>query len=216
MEEKERKNYQGMISVSRVTSGSGKPFYGSKVLHNAHVRIDVCEASNKRELGSDHYHPDKLLASVEMSPIQWADLITNMNSMGVPCTIKSIGNEKMENPEADIIDPVRKIKKDAEGADDRVKERIRDVKKQLKSSADSKKPISPSLAKELYAILEYADENYESDRKFYKKQAHNEIQQMLVEAVNSAESRINNTIMALGLEAAGIKLPAMITAQKDE
>jgi hypothetical protein len=198
--ERERKNYQGLIRVARVASGAGLPFYGSKVLHDAFVKIEVFEAYDDRSYGSDRYCDGKLLASVEMSPIQWADLITNMNAMGIPCTIKRIGGEKMEEPSPDIVDPIGKIKIDMNRPDDEVKERIREVKDALKKSIDAKKPISPAAAKELFSTLDSADENYDSNRKFYKDQAEKELQHMAIEAVNTAEARINNTLSSLGLE----------------
>lgn len=86
----------GMISVHRVTGGSGVLF-DSDILHNETVVLTVKRASRKRDLNRDWLHASGKLADelceIQMSMAQWASLVSSFNTTGVACTIRSTMNE---------------------------------------------------------------------------------------------------------------------------
>lgn len=86
----------GMISVHRVTGGSGVLF-DSDIRHSETVVLSVKRASRKRDLNRDWIHPSSKLVDelceVQMSLAQWASLVSSFNTMGVSCTIRSTMNE---------------------------------------------------------------------------------------------------------------------------
>lgn len=78
----------GMIRVSRVTGASDRPLYGSSISHHHTIRIAITEGERKRGLSEHWYHGGPLIAEVELSSTQFADMLTNMNcGNGVPCTL---------------------------------------------------------------------------------------------------------------------------------
>lgn len=77
----------GLISVSRVRS-SGTKLFGSNIEHNSFIKLKISNASLERKLNTDRYYDEENITSIYLSTNQWADMLTNMNSNGVPCTIR--------------------------------------------------------------------------------------------------------------------------------
>ncbi len=85
----------GVVNFSR-TQTSRTNLFGSSVQHSHTILMTIQRADyNRSSLGYDSYYGQEQLISIEMSPNQFANAITNMNSGGVPCTIKYIGGEYM-------------------------------------------------------------------------------------------------------------------------
>lgn len=78
----------GIIKISKVTGGNSD-LYGSSVPNHTKINIEISNCED--EIGSDgrvFRHPTKSIVSVELSPMQYADLITTLNQgLGTPCTI---------------------------------------------------------------------------------------------------------------------------------
>lgn len=78
----------GMVRVSRCSGPSDKPLYGSSINHHQTIRLCVTEGERKRHLSQHWYHDGPNIVEIEMSPTQFADMLTNMNNgCGVPCTL---------------------------------------------------------------------------------------------------------------------------------
>lgn len=105
IEERNDKNI-GMISVSRTTGGYSSRFVGSTVPSDTAIRIRISQA----EKYSDKFNKEKFrsknnLVEVEMTPNQWAELITTLNyGTGTPCTVVMVGNERI--PQTYVTDSV--------------------------------------------------------------------------------------------------------------
>ena len=78
----------GMVGFYR-TYGGGKELFGSDVTNHNTIRLTIKHARKHRELGKDWTMGDDIICEVELSALQFAELLTNMNvGDGVPCTIK--------------------------------------------------------------------------------------------------------------------------------
>jgi len=197
----ERKPYEVVVSVSRVSCGGGIPLFGSKILHYNCVEIEIKEAFMSRSLGSDHVHPGKSIAKVALSPTQFADLIINMNTIGTPATLRyvqDVGN--VEHPDVSIVDPMGKIAIDINKADDEVKERVSKAVKAMETALESKGSINKTTALNILNELNVSLANYDANKKFYKDQAQKEINEMFVEAKTSFESHVKVRAAQLGIE----------------
>lgn len=85
----------GMIQVHRTLGGGrGTTLFGSPIESPTTIRIELFEAVVNRDMARDWYFARKCLASVEMSPAQFAELITNFNTSGVPCTLRSVDSDR--------------------------------------------------------------------------------------------------------------------------
>lgn len=83
----------GMIRVGRKHGGGGKLF-GSPILCDATITLEISRGRVVRDLARDWYHADDELIEVDMSPAQFAELITNLNvGSGFPCTLRRVAGE---------------------------------------------------------------------------------------------------------------------------
>jgi len=90
-----------MLGFTRVTSNVGVVMHGSDIKHNSFIRMDLKHSSMRRGLNHNWYHADDIIASVEMSNNQFAELITSMNmGDGIPVTLKRTEMDgQLPNPE---------------------------------------------------------------------------------------------------------------------
>lgn len=86
----------GMITVNKSQGGGNRAFFGSPILQNNAVRFEISEAKLDRSLHNDHIYSQKSIISVEMTAQQFADLLTSVNSGGVPATILYRDGESVE------------------------------------------------------------------------------------------------------------------------
>lgn len=92
----------GMMSITRYYGGDGN-FFGNDLPMEGSggIEIELKEATLERNangLHCDFFHPGRLKFKVRMSHLQFAELITNMNTTGVPVTITNIGIERLDDP----------------------------------------------------------------------------------------------------------------------
>lgn len=92
----------GMMSITRYYGGDGN-FFGNDLPMEGSggIEIELREATLDRNtdgLHGDFFSPGKLKFRVKMSHLQFAELITNMNTTGVPATITNIGTERLDDP----------------------------------------------------------------------------------------------------------------------
>jgi hypothetical protein len=91
----------GLIGASRVSSSPpGASLFDSDIRHQHYVVVRLRRASRRRDLGRDWKHGEEQIAEVAMSEAQWASFVSTMNvGEGVPCTIETVGRERMPGVE---------------------------------------------------------------------------------------------------------------------
>jgi hypothetical protein len=86
----------GMVSFSRCY-GTNRRLFQSHVKNMTTVRLRIKQASVKHSLHQDHTYGEESLIEVELSPAQFAELLTSMNvGDGVPCTINYVNEKKLK------------------------------------------------------------------------------------------------------------------------
>lgn len=79
----------GQIRISRWTGNAKEHLFQTNVETFAGISIELHEAELIQRDSHDHvYGGGKILFRVDMSPAQFADLLTNMNTEGASCTIR--------------------------------------------------------------------------------------------------------------------------------
>jgi hypothetical protein len=86
----------GMIGVHRISSSPGETLFQSDVQHPHLVRVEVREATRKRDLKQDWVYPGRLLCEVSMSEAQFASFVASGGTSGVPATIEFAGSGSQE------------------------------------------------------------------------------------------------------------------------
>jgi hypothetical protein len=88
----------GMLQISRTDcGGAGMSLFGSSVKHNHIITLRVHKAEKCRHIHQDWYHSRDCLVEIYLSPLQFVDAMTNMNTMGVPCTLKTVNGNPMDD-----------------------------------------------------------------------------------------------------------------------
>ena len=122
----------GQIRIAR-QSGGNNVLYGSRLKHNHVISIEINRSVMDRYLYHDtHFQDGRLpLIEVHMSHVQFAEMLTNMNTQGIPCTIHSFNGDHLDAPDQ-IENLVEAFEEDL---DDNMQE-IRDLveKAQLKTN----------------------------------------------------------------------------------
>ena len=84
----------GMIRAGRVSGGHSN-LYGSSVSHQHFITIEISHGARDRHLSTDWYTTGESIVRVDLSANQFAEMLTNMNSSGVPCTLSYIDRKPM-------------------------------------------------------------------------------------------------------------------------
>lgn len=85
-----------MASFCRFNGGKGEFFGANTRSQSGGVRLTISNATLYHSDTGDTIMANKPFVEVEMSNIQFADLITNMNTMGVPVTLVKKDGERIE------------------------------------------------------------------------------------------------------------------------
>lgn len=212
MSESFRKEHEswGLVQASRV-SGRADDLFATSIDHLHTIRLRIARAVEFRDPGMSHSHymDTSQLIEVELSPMQWAELLTSMNvGCGVPCTIRYIGGQKIhgvkhENEHLKIQDELAaKAKKAASDIGDVVK----DIEAQL---ADSKLP--KKTQQEIVQKLTRFQRVVGDAIPFIHKQFTESCERTVTEAKSAVDSFVMHAIVQTGIEhLAGYKGQALI------
>lgn len=88
-----------IIRVSHPSGGDGRLF-GSPLLHDHRVSIEICEASIERSHSEDRFFAkNQPMIRVEMSAEQYARFVAGGHThSGVPCTLRRFDGQIVESP----------------------------------------------------------------------------------------------------------------------
>lgn len=189
--EKTKSSY-GMISASRVNS-TGTPLFGSDIMHENFITVSIKEASH--ELGrSVEIFPNKEIIRIAMTAVQWADLLCNMNTQGVPCTIERRVDCEVERyqPIEDRLGTIfREGKTYLENAETKgLLKRVREV---IENSRLSKKD-----KKELEVHTRLLDNNLRANASFYLKRFIEEADKVVIDSKSEIEANKTHIMKELG------------------
>ena len=145
----------GMMSISRYCGGDGN-FFGNDLpmVGSGGIEIVLKEATLERNangLHCDSFNPGKLKFRVKMSHLQFAELITNMNTTGVPVTITNIGTEILDDPP--ILNKREVFDEEAEEVVSKTKQRANDIIAKVQNLFESKKSLTKKDKEEILREL---------------------------------------------------------------
>ena len=203
----------GMLAISR-TTGSARTLFGSSLKHNNTISIEVHHAEHERHLNGDWYHGYKSIMRVEMSPTQFTDAITGMNTSGVPVTIKYLHGVRIDQPELENT----KEQFEKEFKHD-VNTILGDTTKALKMAEGkltAKGTITMATRKELADMLYKIEQDIRDNLPFVEKQFKKQMDKTITEAKGEVEAFFTSRIHALGseklvkeLEKNGLQVPQL-------
>ena len=190
----------GMISIHRTLGGTEEPLFGSEVGSSTKMRIELKQAEITQHLGRNWFYSYESICRVEMSPVQFAELITCPNTEGMPCTInyvrdcglikyKGIGTQT-QYVESQLETEVSTLKNKVSTINSEVKGII--GKSGTLKKADKEKILS--LVSSLVSILN-------SGIPFYEESLKESVDKLKSEARTEMDAYITHAIHKAGIEA---------------
>lgn len=178
----------------------GRELFGSDVTNHSTICLKIKTAQCSRELGRDWIMGGETLIEVSLSANQFADMLTNTNiGDGVPCTIeyvRGIGSiqYKPQKPKLEVIEEERDLL--AESVVENILASITKIEELVKNKILSKKAGDDIISTMRKAYSDLVGNNME----FYKKQAKQEIENLVVEAKRQVQEYVDNKIYSTGLQ----------------
>lgn len=204
---KEEKEYEhpsfGMLSISRIHGQSGYLF-GTEIQADNFIELTLSGASMKRDLTQDWFHQGKTLFRVKMSPNQFSELMTNLNtSPGVPVTIEEVCGERIEQ----CSDMESKKDYTHRMFRQRMANWIADINKRSKEAERiiNKKTLSKEDQRELKLFYDSIIGEVKNNIPFFAKCFQEVMDKVVLDAKTEIDNALLHAVVSAGIKVLGIK-----------
>lgn len=198
----------GMLQIHHVQGGAAALF-GSSVTHQNMISLRVCHGHVKRDLSNNWFMADDNIVEIRMSPVQWAEAITNMNSgMGTPCTLIYINGEAVPDcpdnaTERELINAEFKAKINKVVAG--LKEAMTRVDELLK-----KKTLTAAEKGEIREAMTLISREFQCNVPFVQQQFNEAMEGVVAEAKGEIEAFYTMACMRAGMNVLAGKGPPSV------
>ena len=200
--ENEENNFRhesyGNLRIAR-TSGGATTLFGTDLTHKNTIRMTINLSELTRKLNHDWYHPYKQLIEIELSPLQFSEAITNMNTEGIPCTIRQYNGERVE--ECPYTDKNDLFIKEFSGRINSANKIAKNMASEIAQKLQDKKPLNQTDKKELLLMINKLQSELGSNMDYTMECCQEQVNKTVTEAKAEIESYIANKINTLGLKA---------------
>jgi uncharacterized protein YoxC len=191
----------GVITLSKPSSSSPVPLFGSSLQHKNTICMTIQRAELNRKYNTDWIHGTSNLIEVEMSAAQFTDLITSFGSGGgTPVTIRD--NNGTSYPDPPYLNKVDEFQ-------DEFEKHIRNIGKQMKSSIEDsmkilkeKQSLTKDDRKAIINSFEMLVQEVSSNIPFISQQFNEQMETTVSHAKSEIESFLTHRITSLGLDVA--------------
>ena len=189
----------GMIHINRI-NGCASKLFGSEIEVSNTMRISVEETEVTQDLGRNWYFGHKRIIEVELSPNQYAELISNPNTQGSPCTVRYRADKGQIVPRH--IDTVTKyveseIEKDLSGFSERSSNDLKDINEIL----GRKGALKVSDRNDISRMINKLVQDLNSNLPFYRDSVLESIDKAKIEAKTEVDSFVAHAIQSAGVAA---------------
>jgi len=203
--ERERHPAFGMISFSRQHGNPGVLFGSHLNNHAGTIRMTVGRACRDHHLSSDWYHREEELIEVELSFVQFSELLTSMNmGDGVPCTIRWQTPKAGNGPVPEIPDDLdTEQKKVADGFRKETSEFASKIRVQAKRVEEilAKKSLNKKDREEIQWAFGKVLQDVEANMPFVFDSFVKSTEKAAQSAKAEVEGFLTNALQRAGLEA---------------
>lgn len=202
-----------IIQANRV-SGRSDDLFATSIDHQHTVQITISRASEYRSLNYNRYSDDQELIRVEMSPMQWAELITSMNcGPGAPCTLrrfegKQIKGERHQTETVRIQDEFSQEAKDV-GA------KMEGVMSEIRNTLESAK-VSKKVRDQINGMLFQFSRQYHDHMPFIQKMFAEACEGTVTEAKAAVDAFVTHAVVSAGLESLGAEVQKRLSGATED
>lgn len=197
MSEVKFEDYMGMVAWHR-NMGTPRTLFGTEIQSNP-ITLIIKRASEERYLNRNWYHEEKPIVEIEMSPVQWAEFLTNGNTTGVPCTIVRVEGKSMSEPK--ISEIAKQYSEEVEKSFDRFGGSFDDIANIIKSTLDANKSMGKKQMEEILNLIDTVKHKVVADAKYVKSSFKEDMEEMVTKAKAEFNAYVENRIYEIGTEA---------------
>lgn len=194
----------GMLDIYRATGGS-KRLFGSDIKHSNTIRIAINQADVTRSLNREWYHSGDRLIEIELSPVQFAEAITNMNTNGVPCTIRYKGYEAVEDC-PDIENKKEVFRNEFNKDMSEITKIIKNLSTEIEDIISQKKTMTKSDKEKIQHGLNRINQQLQSNIPYMVECFDEQINKSIAHSKAEIEAYVQNKINSLGIQALNEKI----------
>jgi hypothetical protein len=162
----------GMVQFSRTQCGGlhlRNRLFGSPLpYHLSTIRLRITEGERLNDGTGDRFMGWKTVVEVELSPQQYADLLTEMNvGSGVPCTIRYIGGKAIADPPDDSKTEIDHVRDKFTQEVRKTAAEFKGAVKEAKALLAQKKPMTVQEKQQLAGALDKLVQTVDRDFSFW-------------------------------------------------
>lgn len=199
--QEERHESYAMLSISRIQyGGNGVNLFGSSIKHNQAIRLRICAGLKRRKLNRDWFYAGNQYIEIEMSPTQFAEVITSLNmGDGVPVTLRRLrGQEISECPEENKR---QEFEREFDQQMVKLKERIKELTQTTKELLNNSKPLNKGEKEHILNELQMIEQEIGNNTPFVYESFNQQMDKTVLEAKGEIEAFYTHKITSLGTEA---------------
>lgn len=189
----------GVARFSRVSGDRGQ-LYGSKINSSNTVELTISTSKCRQDLGRDWYYDQDQIINVTFTQTQFAELLTNMNASGVPCTInyrEALGHIEF----AEMPHELEYIKDEIQAKQVEQKGKLHALQKEANGLLTKTGTLKKADKERLIEINRLIVNLSDSSLPFYAKSAEETIEKATQEAKAEIEAFNLHAVTTLGLKA---------------
>lgn len=189
----------GQAHFSRVSGERGK-LYGSKTDSSNTIELTISTSKCRQDLGRYWYYDEDQIVQVIFTQTQFAELLTNMNASGVPCTIsyrEALGSIEF----AEMPRELEYIKEEIQRKKDTQKDELAALQKEANELLTKAGTLTKADKERLIRINQLIVNLSSSSLPFYAKSAEEIIENATQEAKAEIEAFNLHAVTTLGLKA---------------
>ncbi len=210
-DEREQHPTFGMAALHKSScGGDGINLFGSSVRHHNFITLTISQAERVRSLHSERAFSGKMIAEIRLSPVQLSELLTSINSIGVPCTLKYY-----RGPEGKLIDAgespetprARKTYDEFKAHTKTAVAEMRQLQKRLRRLAEAGKPVGKRALEQLAIDMGVAAQQVDANMPFIMDRFSDACEETVRDAKGEIEAFIGAKIEATGIKALRTEAP---------
>ncbi len=205
----------GLLSFHRIHAGNGKPLYGSALKHSEIIRMTLYKSKQVRNLHENRYYPKEVLFEVDLSPQQFAEVITTLNmGHGIPVTIyRMLGKQLKDCPYEDE----REIfTKEFQQRIDKVTKTAQSLMEKANALLSQKNPLKAAEKEELKNLLYRIDQELKSNMQFTSTMFQETVEKTVSSGKQEIEAFWRGIVESLGVQKLAEKVTPPRLLEKEE
>jgi len=188
-----------MITAGRTGGRTGRLFGSSIKDHHATIRLKISAGEVHFDLSKEWYHSTDTFIEVEMSAVQWAEMLTTLNwGGGIPCTIRFLrGDGTIDEPPDDETE-VERVHAGFDEYTQEISTRYTDLTDAI---AKALKRSPKKTREEVEKAIKLLHQSITADMPFAAKQFQRATDKVVAAAKAEVEAFIQNAVNRTGLQA---------------